>query len=357
MKQCAYMAWAKAHAPARYNLASSGLLACSDEDFPMEEEEVPVNGVNPDGWPPLKEAIASTYGVGVEQVVLAQGASGANFLALAALIERDDEVLIERPVYEPLLSAAQFLGAKVKRFSRTLEDDYRVSAGALRSMLSRRTRLIVLTSPHNPSGVVADPADLLEIGGLAAEAGIHVLLDEVYRDSLFEEAPPSAATLGEPFVATSSLTKSYGLSGLRCGWILCEAALAERMRRLNDLMAATGPMPTEVMARIALGRLEALTARSRSILEPNRRRIADFVEAHRDRLECLVPSRSMTVFPRLRRIRSGDDLLERLHSRETSIVPGRFFEEPRHFRLGFGIRTADLEEGLRRVSDALSGVP
>lgn len=356
MKRCAYMAWAKTHAPARYNLASSGLLACSDEDFPLDEEEIPIHGVNPDGWPPLKEAIASTYGVQEDQVVLAQGASGANFLALAALIERDDEVLVERPVYEPLLCAAQFLGAKVKRFSRTLEDGYRVDVGALRGLLSRRTRLIVLTSPHNPSGVVADPADLAELGGLAAEAGIHVLLDEVYRDSLFEEAPPSAARLGQAFVATNSLTKSYGLSGLRCGWILGEAALAERMRRVNDLMAATGPMPTEVMARIALGRLEALTARSRSILEPNRRRIADFLEAHRDRLECVVPSRSMTVFPRLRGPRSGDDLLERLSWQETSIVPGRFFEEPRHFRIGFGIRTADLEEGLRHLSEALREV-
>ena len=356
MKHCAYMAWAKAHAPARFNLASSGLLACSSEEFPLAGEEIPVNGVHPDGWPPLKEAIAAAYGVAAGQVVLAQGASGANFLALAALIERDDEVLIEHPVYEPLLSAAQFLGARVKRFFRTLEEGYRVDVTALRGLLSRRTRLIVLTSPHNPSGVVADPADLAGLGDLAAEAGIPVLLDEVYRDSLFEDAPPSAATLGAAFVATSSLTKSYGLSGLRCGWILSEAALAEKMRRLNDLMAATGPMPTEAMGRIAFGRLPALTARSRSILEPNRRRIRNFMTEHRDLLEVVVPPRSMTVFPRLRSSRSGDDLLDRLRARRTSIVPGRFFEEPRHFRIGFGIRPADLEEGLRHVSEALREV-
>ena len=355
MKQCAYMAWAKAHAPARYNLASSGLLPCSSEEFPLAGEEIPVNGVNPDGWPPLKKAIAATYGVAVEQVVLAQGASGANFLALAALIERDDEVLIEHPVYEPLLSAAQFLGARVKRYFRTLEEGYRLDLQTLRGLLSRRTRLIVLTSPHNPSGVVADPADLAGLGELVEEAGIHVLLDEVYRDSLFEEAPPTAAALGRAFVATSSLTKSYGLSGLRCGWILCEAALAEKMRRLHDLMAATGPLPTEAMACIAFGRLAALAARSRSILEPSRRRVREFVAAHGDVLQAIVPSRSMTVFPRLRGSLSGDDLLDRLRPSQTSIVPGRFFEEPRHFRIGFGIRSADLEEGLRHLSDALRG--
>ena len=357
MKHCAYMAWAKAHAPARYNLASSGLLACSNEEFPLAGEEIPVNGVNPDGWPPLKEAIAATYGVAVEQVVLAQGASGANFLACAALIEAGDEVVLERPIYEPLLSAVQFLGAKVKRFDRTLEDGYRVDVALVRKLLSPRTRLIVLTSPHNPSGVVADPADLAALGDLADEAGVPVLVDEVYRDSLFEDAPPSAATLGARFVATSSLTKSYGLSGLRCGWILCAPPPAEKMRRLHDLMAATGPMPTEAMGGVAFRRLEALAERSRSILEPNRRLVREFLEAHRDRLDSVVPLRSMTVFPRLKDARTGDDLLERLRPRETSIVPGRFFEEPRHFRLGFGIRTADLEEGLRRVAGALDRVP
>ncbi|HEU5179652.1 MAG TPA: pyridoxal phosphate-dependent aminotransferase [Candidatus Polarisedimenticolia bacterium] len=353
MKQCAYMAWAKAHAPARYNLANSGLVACTSEEFPIAGETIPIQGVNPDGWPPLKEAIASTYGVGTDQVVLAQGTSGANFLALASLVERDDEVLIERPVYEPLLSAAQFLGAKVKRFSRTLEGRYRIDVDALRGLLTPRTRLIVMTSPHNPSGVVADPADLAALGDLASEAGIPILLDEVYRDSLFEEAPPSAATLGEAFVATNSLTKSYGLSGLRCGWILASPTRAEKMRRLHDLMAATGPMPTEAMGCLAFARLPALAARSRSILEPNRRRIGEFMAEHDDLLEAVVPPRSMTVFPRLKGSRVGEDLLERLRARATSIVPGRFFEEPRHFRIGFGIRPADLEEGLRRVSEAL----
>jgi len=357
MKQCAYMAWAKAHAPARYNLANSGLVACTSEEFPLAGETIPIQGANPDGWPPLKEAIASTYGVKTEQVVLAQGTSGANFLALASLIERDDEVLIERPVYEPLLSAARFLGAKVKRFHRTLEEGYRLDVPALRGLLTPSTRLIVLTSPHNPSGVVASPDELAALGDLAAEAGIPVLLDEVYRDSLFEEAPPSAATLGASFVATNSLTKSYGLSSLRCGWILAASARAEKMRRLNDLMAATGPLPAEAMGRLAFERLPALTARSRSILEPNRRLIGDFLARHAALLQGVLPSRSMTVFPRLKSDITADVLLDQLRPRETSIVPGRFFEEPRHFRIGFGIRTADLEEGLRRLSVALRKGP
>ena len=219
--------------------------------------------------------------------------------------------------------------------------------------ISSRTRLIVITSPHNPSGVVVDPEALSRVDEIAGGAGAWVLVDEVYRDILFEDAPPSAARLSPRFIATSSLTKSYGLSGLRCGWILCEPGLAERMRRLNDLMGATGPMPTEAMGVAAFRALPGLEARTRALIEPNARLVHAFLADHGDLLECVVPRRSMTVFPRLKHASDSDALHDRLRERETSIVPGRCFEFPRHFRLGFAVRTEDVAEGLRRLSEVL----
>jgi aspartate/methionine/tyrosine aminotransferase len=158
---------------------------------------------------------------------------------------------------------------------------------------------------------------------------------------------------GERFIATSSLTKSYGLSGLRCGWILCDAATAERMRQLNDVMGVAGPMPAESLSLAAFRRLPALEARSRAIVEPNSRLVRDFLAGHGDLLECVVPPRSIVVFPRLRLSESSDALHDRLRTRDTSIVPGRFFESPRHFRLGFAVRTEDVAEGLRHLSKTL----
>jgi aspartate/methionine/tyrosine aminotransferase len=354
MKQSAYMTWAKRHAAARYNLANSGILGCEARDLPLGREEFPLNGPNAEGYPPLKEAIAAKYGVGPERVVLAQGTSFANFLACSTLLEPGDEVLVEQqPTYEPLLATLQFLGAKVKRFARRFEEGYQVDLADLRRGISPRTRLIVLTSPHNPSGVVADPDSLSRVAEIAEGAGSWVLVDEVYRDILFEDAPPSAALLSPRFLATSSLTKSYGLSGLRCGWILCEAGLAERMRRLNDLMGVTGPMPAEAMGVAAFRALPRLEARTRAVIEPNARLVHAFLADHGDLLECVVPPRSMTVFPRLKHDASSDALHDRLRERETSVVPGRFFEFPRHFRLGFAVRTEEVAEGLRRLSQTL----
>ena len=246
MKHSTYMTWAKRHAAERYNLANSGILGCDRADLPIALEDLAPDGGNAEGYPPLKEAIAAKYGGGAERVVLAQGTSGANFLACATILERGDEVLVEHPTYEPLLAVVRYLGAEVRRFSRSFENRYQIDLDEVRSLLSPRTKLIILTSPHNPSGAVADGRTLQHLAGLSAESGIFLLVDEVYRDILFEDAPPSAVHLGPLSVATSSLTKSYGLSGLRCGWILCEPPLAERMRRMNDLMGVAGPLPSDL---------------------------------------------------------------------------------------------------------------
>ena len=151
----------------------------------------------------------------------ARGTSGANFLAFAALIEPGDEVLVERPTYEPLLAALGFLGARVRRFERRFENGYRLDLDEIRSLLTDQVRLVVLANPHNPSGVLLPPDEVAGLARIAAQAGAHLLVDEVYRDIWFDEAPPSHVHLGPNVLATSSLTKSYGLSGLRCGWILC----------------------------------------------------------------------------------------------------------------------------------------
>jgi len=353
MKHSVYMTWAKQHAVEACNLANSGILACSSADLPIAAGELALNGGDSDGYPPLKEAIATKYACSPDGVVLAQGASGANFLALSTLLEQDDEVLVEQPTYEPILAVARYLGADIKRYSRSFEGRYQIDLDEVRSLLSPRTRLIILTSPHNPTGVVVEPETLHNLARMAAEAGAILLVDEVYRDILFEEAPASAVHLGENCVATSSLTKSYGLSGLRCGWILGPPALAERMRRMNDLMGVAGPLPAEMLGRSAFRVLPTLEARTRSLIEPNARLVHRFLQEHAELLECIVPARSMTVFPRLKLAESSDRLHDRLRERRTSIVPGRFFESPRHFRLGFGVQTENVALGLKNLSETL----
>ncbi len=353
IKQSTYMTWAKYHAAARYNLANSGILGCELSDLPIALDDLALNGPNHEGYEPLKEAIAAKYGVTSDHVVTSQGTSMANFLAMATVVERGDQVLIEQPTYDPLLSALGYLGTEIRRFGRRFEDGFRVDPDEIRRLMTKRTRLIVITSPHNPSGVTVDQSALRQIGELAAEAGARVLVDEVYRDILFEEARPCAVHLGPQFMTTSSLTKSYGLSGLRCGWILSEPELAESMRRLNDLFGAVGSMPSDKLAVAAFKNLHLLETRTRSILEPNIDLVHRFLAGHGDWLDCVVPSRSMIVFPKLRKHADSGPLHDQLRQFETSIVPGRYFEAPGHFRLGYAVRTEEVEIGLRNLDRAL----
>jgi aspartate/methionine/tyrosine aminotransferase len=356
MKGSVYMRWAKEHAAARFNLANSGLLGVTAGELEIASADLLINGPNADGYPPLLAAIGARYRVEPERVVLAPGASGANFLAIATLVDPGDEVLVEQPTYEPILAALRFAGAKIRRFGRSFLQGWRMDLENVAHglSLSDRVRLVVLTSPHNPSGVLTDPEDLAEIAKLAETAGALVLVDEVYLDIWFDDPVASHVHVAPNVVTTSSLTKSYGLSGLRCGWILCPSVeIGDRMRRVNDFMGAVGSMPSEALSLAAFRQLPRFAARSRSILEPNLRRVHAFLADHADVLDCVVPRRSMTVFPRLRNEEDSEPLHDWLRQRETSIVPGKFFEEPRHFRLGFAVRPRDVEEGLARLSAGL----
>jgi aspartate/methionine/tyrosine aminotransferase len=341
------MHWAKFKPPVRYQLTGSEVPHFRMDSLPWSIADLDLDGASHPRYPPLREAIARRYGVSTDQVAAADGTSMANFVAMAALIEPGDEVLVEHPTYELLLGAASFLGAKIKRFERKAEDAFRLDPAAVAAAMSDRTRLIVVTNLHNPSSALASEDELRAIG----ELGVRVLVDEVYLDSATSN-PRSAVHLGPRFVCTNSLTKVYGLSGLRCGWILAEPELAERMWRLNDLFGVNQAHPAERLACIAFEHLDEVIGDNPAMLARNRSLWNAFA-ADRGDLECMPAEHGITAFPRW----TGGDT-ERLDALlreryDTAVVPGRWFEMPDHFRVGFGLPTADLEEGLSRLGSAL----
>jgi aspartate/methionine/tyrosine aminotransferase len=349
----AYMEWAKLHSGARFNLASSGVGEYPLADLPVRLEELVLSGPGAYGWPPLHERLAAKCGVSPDNVVAAMGTSMANHLALAALCGPGDEVVIERPAYDPIVSVARYLGAEVRRFERRAEDGFAVDPDAVARSVTPRTKAIVLTNLHNPSSALIDTETLRRVGEIARGAGARVLVDEVYLDCLFENAPPSSFHLDPGcFVVTSSLTKAYGLSGLRCGWVLADPDLARLMWRIDDLFAANPPHVAEQLSVIALDHLPAIAARAKGLLESNRALINAFLESRND-LEGGRLEGGTTTFPRLAR-GNVDGLCTVLRDRyETTVVPGRFFEMPDHFRVAIGCATETLREGLARLSRAL----
>jgi hypothetical protein len=346
-----YIEWAKTCSSARYSLATSDVLKLPLSRLPVRLEDIEISGPSAYGYAPLQERLARREGVPVECVVAATGTSMANHLAMAAILEPGDEVLVEHPGYEPLLVAAEYLGAQVRRFHRCFESGFRVIAENVKRAMTPRTRLIILTNLHNPSGVQTSETVLRQIGELAAQAGAHVLVDEVYREALFDSSP-SAFHLGQNFIVTTSLTKAYGLSGLRCGWILAPAPLALRMWRLNDLFGVIPAHAAERLGVVALDHLDEIATWARGHIAAPRALVDQFLDS-RPELETVRPPAGTIVFPCLLS-GSVDAFCTLLREKyETSVVPGRFFEMPEHFRLGFGGETSIVAEGLRRVAIAL----
>jgi aspartate/methionine/tyrosine aminotransferase len=350
-----YMLWAKTQSHAAFNLANSGVIGYPLSELPVTIQDLEINGPSDYGYAPLLQAIAAKCGVPTDCVVSSNGASMGNFLALAALLEPGDEVLIEQPTYELLVSAARYLGAEVRRFPRRFEDSFRIDPRELAANITPRTRLIVLTNLHNPSSALLDEATLRAIGEIARDAGARVLVGEIYLDALFERTPPSAFHLGKEFVVTNSLTKIYGLSGLRCGWILAQSDLAQKIWRLNDLIANSPAHAAERMSCIALANLDRMARRTRVMLDANRLRFRNFV-AGREDLEAVHFDFGTISFPRLRR-GNVDELCELLrHKFDTTVVPGRFFERPDHFRIGFGCEVEVFATGIERLAKALDEI-
>jgi aspartate/methionine/tyrosine aminotransferase len=351
-KHSDYMHWSKTQSRARFNLATSGVAWFPLRELPVDPRELEINGDDSYGYPPLQQAIAAHHEVDPDCVVESAGTSMANHLAMATIMEPGDEVLIEHPAYGPILDVAHYLEANVKRFWRTEENGWAVDPAEVRRCVTPKTRLIVITNLHNPTSVLTSESILGEIGDIARSIGALVLVDEVYLEAVYEDTPRTSFHLGSEFVVTSSLTKVYGVSGLRCGWVLAQPELAWKMRRLNDLYSATPVHPGELLSVAVFRNLDLLRERAPRIVEADRKLLGDFLKEQRN-ISTIETNWGTTAFPRLL---SGnvEAFLERLRSEfDTSAVPGRFFEMPDYFRIGMGVHTEMFAEGLNRIGRAL----
>jgi aspartate/methionine/tyrosine aminotransferase len=355
VRESEYLEWARAHGTVRYSLALSGVPPCDVSLLSPSVDDFTMVADNEYGWPPLLERIARRYGVDPENVVLAHGTSMSNHLACASLVEAGDHVIIEWPVYDPLVAVPRYLDCEVSFFERRAEDGYALDVARVERALTPRTRLVILSNLHNPTGAVVNRAELESLARLAESRDFHVLVDEVYLEWNYgvgdDPETRSAINISPRFVTTRSLTKVFGLAALRAGWILAEAGLATRMRRLNGLFASSMSHPAERLAARALDNAETLLEKQRTRVDQNRSIAAKFI-ASQPRLSWMPPDAGTVGFVRLE---GGDvdGLVERLLANDSLVTPGRFFGVNDHFRIGFGMEADHLNEGLKRLASAL----
>ena len=348
-----YLWWAKSRTPAAIDLAGSNLAHCSMDDLPGAREALALTAPNDNGYPPVVEAIAAHYAVSTSRIVTATGCSGANFIAAAALLSAGDDVLIERPAYDQLIGACRLMGATVRRFERRAENGFAIDSNDVRKLATRATRLIIVTTPHNPSGVSGPLEVLAELAEIASACGAHLLVDEVYLDGAClvcgdRTGSRSAAALPGPVIVTSSLTKSYGLAGLKSGWAIAPDAIAGRMRRARDVIDNASSGPSDRLAALAWSLQPRIAERARGILSTNIGLAREFFLSHPQFVLAEPPSCSVT-FPRLAGLADSAFFVQTVLDAGVAVAPGSFFESDAHFRISLAGRTDHLEQGLRTL--------
>lgn len=348
-----YMEFAKLRSAAKHNLATSGMASFTMAELGVSIDQLEINPPAGYGYAPLDRAIAERYHVPKECVITALGTSMANYFALAACTDAGDEVLVEQPTYALLLDTSRYLGLEIKRFQRPASANYQIDVDDLHRQISSRTKLIVLCNLHNPSGAFTPESTLREIGEIAKRVGARVIVDEVYLEMLWEKHPRSAFHIDpEVFLSTNSLTKAYGLSGIRCGWVLASPEIVQRIRHFEDLHMGTNAHPAELMGVIAFQKLDQIAAKQKKRLDDNRRFLREALESQ-SVLEYFWPEHGTVVFPRVKG--NAPKFVERLRSEyELSVVPGEFFEDAQRVRIGVGGTTESVRASLGQLRKALA---
>lgn len=354
-KSIDYMIWAKTHTRAAINLCLSSVSRPTPTELDLNWNDIELSlPHNPYGYPPLISSIADRFRVEEKNVVLTQGASQALFLVCAALLMPGDRVLVEKPAYQPLLVVPEAFAARIHRFDRMYDQEYKIDPERFSSALLPGTKLVLLTDIHNPSGIRLPRECIKTMADRAQEIGAALLIDEVYLDFLKEREERTAFSLANNIIIISSLTKVYGLGGLRCGWILAEPELAERIKKINDYINVEGVHIGEQIAVKVFSRLSYIHAKNSHMINKNRINIKRFIQKEH-RLSWVEPDGGVVCFPKVEADFSGDGLAEHLRKNyATGVVPGSFFEDKQHFRMGFGIATEDLTLGLDNIKNSLN---
>ena len=343
--------WFEESAEGFIHISHSEMLGFRFSEFGKPFPDLDLGEATPRGTLRLRSLIGAHHRAWPDNVLVCNGASEANFLVHAALLEAENHVLAEVPLYPPLAEMPAGFAASVTRVPRLPGEGWRLDLDALERAITAKTKLVVLTNLNNPTAAALTESDLRRLADLAEAHRFHVHVDETFRELAFDDAPPSAAQFGERFVVTSTVTKVYGLGGLRLGWVVASPDVAARIKGVKDYTSVCPSGVSEELAAWALERKDAFLARAQAILEPNRRVVRAWLERNPE-VHGVLPPGGNLCFPKLPV--DVDALANRLRERyKVVIAPGRFFGMPEHFRLGLGGRTVDLEKGLASLDVAM----
>lgn len=309
-----------------------------------------------DGSPLLRDAICGLYETMIPNDILVHaGAEEAIFTLMNAVLEPGDHIIVHSPCYQSLAEIARTIGCEVTLWGAQETKNWALDLDELRDAICSRTKLIVVNLPHNPTGYLMPQDEFLQLSNIARENDILLLCDEVYRESEYDPSDrlPAACDLGPHAISLGVMSKTYGLAGLRIGWLATKNAdVLHQVAEMKDYTTICCSAPSEWLATLALRHREVLVERNLEIIRANLQQLDTFFVEHADVFSWVKPGAGAIAFPQL--LTGNIDALVQQLVEEASVLllPGSVFDDPNnHFRIGFGRRS--FPEALSKLDQFL----
>jgi aspartate/methionine/tyrosine aminotransferase len=350
------------HEHAEYVLAFNKMKGLSKREYDELvqydlEPELDLGRGDLSGANEFKQILMQIYGCGFDNIVTTSGGTQANFLVFLSTLNKKDEFIIEQPGYQPMWLTPEMMGARKISWYRRFEDGFRLDVDALEALITDRTKLIVLTNPHNPTGVVADrEIEIKKVAEIAQARGIYILIDEIFLDGA---AGPQVSAFGlANVIITSSMTKVYGLGGQRTGWIIAPLEIASECQHAKSHTNGSSSYVGEMMNAYALRNArKLLLQRFNKLSMCNLQILGKWMEDNQDIVDWVLPHGGIMCFPRYRVKLSSIELCHKLLDDHGVMVnPGEYFNMDGHFRLGYACSEDVLRNGLDALGKGLKAL-
>lgn len=345
----------------RYNLSESSIADKSLADFGLTVPNLTLLYGEHRGGAGLRSLIVEDEPtLGADDVLVTSGAAAALFIVATALLSPKDHLVVVRPNYATNLETPRAIGCAISFIDLVFEDEFRLDLQQLEAAMTPQTRIVSVTSPHNPSGAMLTADELHRLVALTASRGCYLLVDETYHDLSYDGALPLAASLGSHVISVSSLSKAYGVPGIRIGWLITrDTHLHEIFLAAKEQISICGSVIDEWIAEQVLARRDAVLKPTLIEMGERLRRVAQWIDQE-PLLEWVRPKGGVVCFPHMRSEPAGgtEAFYRRLLAPYgTYVGPGHWFGmSDRFFRLGYGWPShTQLDAGLDAISQALRG--
>ncbi|MBD3158349.1 MAG: aminotransferase class I/II-fold pyridoxal phosphate-dependent enzyme [Candidatus Lokiarchaeota archaeon] len=337
-----------------YDIGESGMKFLTLEEMDIDLENVELRYGYHLGCPELRQLIANQYeGITMDNVAVTTGASEANFSIISHLVGKNDHVVVEHPTYPSLYQVPRSLERDLTLFHLRRENNFKPDLDELDQIVKPETTLISLTHPNNPTGSMIDESQIKRAIEIAEDMDAHLMVDETYRDLTFREPPRQAATLSLSAISITSMSKVYGLPGIRIGWAIAEEPVIQAIRTVREQITICNSALGEAIAIEVLRQRDAILGEMETMLSQNYAILKDWME-EQSWLEWVEPEGGMVCAPWLANGESTKKLCQLLVKKyRTFTVPGYGLEMDKHLRIGFGGEKEELIEGLNRLEKAL----